>query len=778
MRAPLSRVSRRALAVSFLTLALIAGSAMLVYSADSVIATVNVGDSPSAIGVNPVSHRVYVTNYWGGTVSVLDGTTNSNVATVGSGGFTVPLAVVVDSLASPAKAFVGNWWTGTVEVIDESSTVVTQTLLSGAAHGGGPRALVLDGSTNPRKLFGAIHGRGELAVWNAETGARLATVTVGSAPRALALYPGSGVHRRVYVVNRGDDTVSVVNASTYGVVGTVATGAGVKAVAVDPDTGNAYVTAEYANTVTVIDEDANVLATVNVGSTPKGLAVDATNDRVFVANFGSGTVSVIRTTDYTNAATITVGTGPLAVAVDEGDGKTYVTNQGGNTVSVIDATTLGVTNIGVGGQPSGVAVDSALTPHQAYVSNWASATVSVVDEPAAPGPLAALAPKVATAAGAPAVMVVVDSTTPRSGGIVEVSGRALGVRTPVPLPIQAVFWREQGEAAWRPVDAATGLDTLEAAWAFTFDPGADPAEHMLEIAAFDSAGVASSSSDAGLAGASGSFGGGASVTVGAADSEPPAVTAQVAGSPVAMGGTVTLSAEASDAQSGGSTIASMEYSVNGGPWTAMAPDDGAFDEPVESATAHVNFGTAGFPVVSVRAADAAGNVSHPVDVPVVVNDPAGRVKGRGWFDVPWPPGAATTERVKLSVNVRYPSASAPPAGSFESGLPDGGTLAATGFDWLVAVNNRATLAGPAAVSGVSGYRFEFVVVDGVGAAWREDAVRLRVWDANGAMIYDLSAAGELLPLGGGNVTVVSTAPASTAAAGASSKVAVRLLRLR
>jgi YVTN family beta-propeller protein len=500
-----NRRSMRPAAVLGLAVVILAVLASVAYSGDTVIATVPVGVSPSAVAVNPVSHRVYVTNYNGGNVSIIDGTTDSNVATVGSGSLTVPICVVTNHLTPQPLAYVGNFWTGSIQFIDEASSQITATVSTGPTHGGGPRALALDLASSPQRLFAAIYGRNEVAVYNATTAVKLATIPVGGAPRALALYMGSGGEQRLYVVNRTDNTVSVIDASDYSSIGTVSVGAGAKSVAVDQDTGTAYVTAETANAVTVIATDAAVLARVDVGTTPRGVAVDATRDRVFVANSGSGNVSVLRTSDYTHEATVTAGTTPQTVGIDEPAGKAFVLNQGSASVTVLDALLNG-SGVAVGGQPTGVAVDSASTPHKAYVTNWASGTVSVVDEPANSGAPQVAAPvrMVASGPGAP-VDVVVDAVDPQADGSVVVTGRALGVRSPVALPVEGVYWRGQGTSAWQPAEVLSGLGTAEASWRFSFGAGKAPGTYQLEVGAFDAAGATSNSSDNG--GESAAFGG-------------------------------------------------------------------------------------------------------------------------------------------------------------------------------------------------------------------------------------------------------------------------------
>src|SRR6266540_3965632 len=65
--------------------------------AQTVIATIPVGDSPNAVAVNPVTNRIYVANEQPdgptGTVSVIDGATNTVIATIPIGTFAGGIAV-------------------------------------------------------------------------------------------------------------------------------------------------------------------------------------------------------------------------------------------------------------------------------------------------------------------------------------------------------------------------------------------------------------------------------------------------------------------------------------------------------------------------------------------------------------------------------------------------------------------------------------------------------------------------------------------------------------
>jgi hypothetical protein len=120
------------------------------------------------------------------------------------------------------------------------------------------------------------------------------------------------------------------------------------------------------------------------------------------------------------------------------------------------------------------------------------------------------------------------------------------------------------------------------------------------------------------------------------------VTSGVAASPnpVAANNGATVTASVDDTGTGGSNIASAEYSLDGGTtWFAMAVQDGAFDEVSEDVTASFGApGTAGIYDLCVRGTDAATNIGDPECIMLVVYDPdGGFVTGGGWIDSP--PGA-------------------------------------------------------------------------------------------------------------------------------------------
>jgi len=180
-----------------------------------------------------------------------------------------------------------------------------------------------------------------------------------------------------YITNYADNTVSVVDISDNTIVATINVGNGPSGVAITSDGNFVYITNNSDNTVSVISTEHNDTLTqpISIGNSPLGVAVDLSGDYVYVANYLDGTVSVI--SDSTVTDTIAVGNGPYGVAIDPDGDYVYVTNNTDGTVSVINTADYDdIETITVGGGPIGVAVNNS--NDYIYVANNTDATVSVI----------------------------------------------------------------------------------------------------------------------------------------------------------------------------------------------------------------------------------------------------------------------------------------------------------------------------------------------------------------------------------------------------------------
>jgi YVTN family beta-propeller protein len=293
--------------------------------AQTVTATVPVGNLPHGVGVNPTTGRVYVANNNSNTVSVIDGATNAVVATVPVGNGPELVGV--------------NPTTGRVYVTNRDSNSVS----------------VIDGVTN----------------------AVVATIPlpIATNPNGLAVNPTTG---RVYTANYGKDTVSVIDGATNAVVATVPVGNAPVRVAVNPTTSRVYVTNINGNSVSVIDGTTNaVVATIASVQLPYGVGVNPTRSRVYVANLGNNTVTVIDAATNTVVATVPVGTNPYGVGVNPTTSHVYAANETSNDVSVIeDLPPIDPTSTTLSCAPASVMVGTSTTC-TATVSNVTTPTGAV-----------------------------------------------------------------------------------------------------------------------------------------------------------------------------------------------------------------------------------------------------------------------------------------------------------------------------------------------------------------------------------------------------------------
>ena len=164
----------------------------------------------------------------------------------------------------------------------------------------------------------------------------------------------------------------MINGTT--VIANITVGSWPEGIAYDSSNGYIYVADSGSGTVSVIDGANNtVIANIPVGAAPAWVAYDPSNGYIYVTNYASGTVSVID--GATVIANIPVGAAPWGVAYDPSNGYIYVANAGSNTVSVINGATV-IANITVGSKPAGVAYD----PSNGYIYvTSGSGTVSVIN---------------------------------------------------------------------------------------------------------------------------------------------------------------------------------------------------------------------------------------------------------------------------------------------------------------------------------------------------------------------------------------------------------------
>jgi len=297
----------------------------------TVVATMDVGVSPSDIALSPDGRTAYVAGR-GRDLWVLDTGEEKVTGTVD-----VPDGPAWYVSVSPdgSRAY--------VSVKDDDQTVSRLVVLDPAAGTEvasvpvGSRPFASAVSPDCREVWVASHGTSEIDVVDVARGEVTATIAVPESPHAVAF---SADGRWAYVAGHETDMLTVVNTRTRGIVATIDGGDAPYGVALSPDGDRLAVADRTGGTVTVVDTVSNrVLATAQVGGHPEDVAWAPDGRHLYTADAGDGTVSVVDARTYRRTAAVPVGQSPSSIAVAPDGERAYVTNVDDGTVSVLDLTT-------------------------------------------------------------------------------------------------------------------------------------------------------------------------------------------------------------------------------------------------------------------------------------------------------------------------------------------------------------------------------------------------------------------------------------------------------
>ena len=175
----------------------------------------------------------------------------------------------------------------------------------------------------------------EVFVVNGTTNVVSSVINVGLFPVAIAF---DSIDHDIYVANQQSGNISVIDGSTAKYLTGVALPKGSTpcGLAVDATNGNIYVSESGIDALGVISDSNRTLVTqIHVGSKPSGVAYDPVTHLVLVADFGSNEVSIVDPSTYAILETDTVGTGPVAVSPSLDSNDVYVFNSYSFNISVI-----------------------------------------------------------------------------------------------------------------------------------------------------------------------------------------------------------------------------------------------------------------------------------------------------------------------------------------------------------------------------------------------------------------------------------------------------------
>ncbi len=183
-----------------------------------------------------------------------------------------------------------------------------------------------------------------------------ANITVGEDPRGICVDPTTG---EVYVTNQGSGNVSVIDGATEKVVATVPVGPSPYGIAFDAKDDLVWVAVAGAGMVSAISALTNkVVENVTIWETPMALLYDPVDDSVDVTAPLSDNVLALRGVGHTSVSTYPVyGNAPYAIALDGVGNRLVVANYYSGNLSVLNAATGAYepsVQLALGSEPSAV----------------------------------------------------------------------------------------------------------------------------------------------------------------------------------------------------------------------------------------------------------------------------------------------------------------------------------------------------------------------------------------------------------------------------------------
>jgi YVTN family beta-propeller protein len=253
---------------------------------NTVITTIPTAGYHLGLAVNSDTNRIYVSQQFAGAVRVIDGSTDTVITDFGVPGL---VHTIGDVDVNPATniIYVIRANNNDISVHDGGTHAQLATVSClGTCHSGN---LAVNSSTN--RIYVTNPPNNTVTVIDGVTNMVITTISVGDHPVSVDVNP---VTNLIYVVNVGSSNLSVIDGVTNTVVDTIPVGTSPLGVGVNPETNRIYVANYGSDSLSIIDGSTNtVISTVGVGSQPAGVAVNPATSRVYVANGGSNSVSVI-----------------------------------------------------------------------------------------------------------------------------------------------------------------------------------------------------------------------------------------------------------------------------------------------------------------------------------------------------------------------------------------------------------------------------------------------------------------------------------------------------
>jgi YVTN family beta-propeller protein len=330
---------------------------------------------PYGVSISPDGSTLCVTNTGANSIYFLN-TANPNTAGNTSVNVSIEPNAFGNFITDVTCVGTPQTFTITVNPTPDVAAVANQEVCNGSMTAPVNFTGSVDGTvykwTNSNSAIGLpASGVGDIPVFTA------ANTTNSAISGTVTVTPYSG-KTYAYIANRDDDNVSVIDVSSGKVEETISVGDSPHGTAVTSDGTKVYVANYQSGTISVIDRVNKKVWDITIGGNPYALCISPDNSRVYVTMHNNNIVSVINTADNSvNPTPIIVGDRPRDIVISADGSKVYVGNLGSTTISVINTSTNEVTPIDLGVYPSSLILSA--DGSKLYVSNPNSNTVSIIN---------------------------------------------------------------------------------------------------------------------------------------------------------------------------------------------------------------------------------------------------------------------------------------------------------------------------------------------------------------------------------------------------------------
>jgi len=228
------------------------------------------GRFPHGIAISPDGQEFYAANQRSDTVSVVALPQFTLVATIPAGNFPTDLVPSVEG----GRMFLTNFKGGSVQVLDRFSRSVVREVAS-------PRATHFAEAPDGKRLY-VTNWDNRLTVLDGGGETVIKVIPLPGKPNHATVSRDS---RRIYVTLYGDSALAVVDAGRLEVIATIPVGLHPMAPAVTPDGRWVYVSNIDSGTVSVVDtERLTVVGEIRTGGTPQHPVMDRLGRTLWVSN--------------------------------------------------------------------------------------------------------------------------------------------------------------------------------------------------------------------------------------------------------------------------------------------------------------------------------------------------------------------------------------------------------------------------------------------------------------------------------------------------------------